>query len=221
MLLGQARSLQANTVAQSAPVSKVPLKTSQARHPSFATTFARVRGTLTPEKVPLFASLVEPAAAAASGAGPSPCRSQTQRVPHAKEDEPLDERAAAHHGEAAPGMFELDPLGRALAQQALALKAAEVQVPAPVAAPSPPLDRLVERLLRRFALSATKGRGVAHLELGDAALGGGRLTIEAEGRAVRIVVEQDGGCDQATERWAKQLEQRLQAKGLTTEVELR
>jgi len=91
--------------------------------------------------------------------------------------------------------------------------------PPPPAATLPPVEQLVDRLLRRIALGGSRHRGTAFLEIGAGELQGASVTIHAEGGRLCIEVEAPQG--EASRRWRHQLQERLRARGLEAEVTLR
>ena len=92
--------------------------------------------------------------------------------------------------------------------------------PAPPAAPAPPplppVDLLVDRLLRRLSIGGTRERGTARLEIGAGPLQGAAILVHAEGARLRI--ELDTPEDEASRRWKRRLQERLEAQGWEAEI---
>ncbi|MCS6900824.1 MAG: hypothetical protein RMJ98_13875 [Myxococcales bacterium] len=91
--------------------------------------------------------------------------------------------------------------------------------PPPPGTHLPPIQLLVDRLLRRIALEGSRHRGTVLLEIGAGAFQGSSVTIHAEGRC--LVVEIEAADGEALRRWQCQLQERLKARGLEVEVNLR
>lgn len=83
----------------------------------------------------------------------------------------------------------------------------------------PPVDQLVDRLLRRIALGGSRHRGTAFLEIGAGGLQGATVAIHAEGG--RLSIEVDAPDNESSRRWRSALEERLRERGLEAEILLR
>ena len=146
-----------------------------------------------------------PAEPAAPPRTPPVRRRERERDPDEREPPPRDRG--------------LDPLERALYEPWSSFRppAAPPIAPAPSAAPPPALEALVDRFLRRVAVSGDRNRGVAHLEMGEGVLGGGTVTITADGRTVQLKI--DAPASAGAEQWGEQLAGRLRARGFEVELE--
>lgn len=118
-----------------------------------------------------------------------------------------------------PDRDPLEPLERTLWPLRPPVAPPPPASPPPPAAALPPVDQLVDRLLRRLALGGSRHRGTAFLEIGAGELQGASVTIHAEGGRLCIDVEAPEG--EASRRWRSQLQERLRARGLEAEVTLR
>ena len=123
-------------------------------------------------------------------------------------------------------LWGLDPLDRALycpGFPAPALAASPACAPrsdaAPAPAGAPALDALVDRFLKRFAMSGDRHRGTAHLGVGAGELAGGSLTVHAEGNVVTVTLDAPPGVDGAS--LGARLAARLRARGLDATVDVR
>lgn len=87
------------------------------------------------------------------------------------------------------------------------------------APPSPALDALVDRFLRRVAFSGGRQRGVAHLEIGAGELSGASLTISSEGGEVELLLDAPPGVD--PEPYRALLSKRLAARGVRATVRVK
>jgi hypothetical protein len=118
-----------------------------------------------------------------------------------------------------PNRDLLEPLERTLWHLRPPATSPPPASPPPSAAALPPVDQLIDRLLRRIALGGSRHRGTAFLEIGAGNLEGASVTIHAEGSRLCIEVEAPEG--EASRRWRHQLQERLRARGLEAEVTLR
>lgn len=146
--------------------------------------------------------------------------------PVARDDEAASDAEAAQESptelDAGWDGFGLDPLERALWQPTLG--APEARAPVRVSPPAmplaaPPLDALVDRFVKRFAMSGDRNRGTAHLAIGGGELAGGAVTVRAEGGAVTIVVDAPPGV--SGEAFGARLGERLRARGIDATIEVR
>lgn len=137
------------------------------------------------------------------------------------DDRDRDEPAASALGEGLEAPIAgLDPLERALYQPRLATFDTARAAPAPPPqAPAPPLELLVDRFVKRFAMSGDRHRGTAHLTVGAGELAGGSVTLHAEHGAVTIVVDAPPGADGSS--LGERLRQRMKARGVEATVEVR
>jgi hypothetical protein len=132
-----------------------------------------------------------------------------------------------------PGMdpSELDPFARHLShltpfelQLGLGQLLPSSATPSAQAASLPPalasanLDEIVSRMVTRFALSGDKQRGTSHLAVGAGELSGGSITLEAEGRAVRVRIDAPPGVD--ARAFGEAVRTRLEARGLEPTIEI-
>jgi hypothetical protein len=124
-------------------------------------------------------------------------------------------------------MVPLDALSRALWEPGFAFEPRAVIACAPsfvAAAPpssiaGPTLDAMLDRFVRRVAMSGDRRRGTAHLEIGSGDLAGGTLTVTADGPSLSIVLDLPADAD--AEGWRRRLLERLRQRGLDAEVEIR
>jgi hypothetical protein len=115
----------------------------------------------------------------------------------------------------------LDPLERALYQPRAPLmgEASRMAPSPPPPMPAPPLDTLLDRFVKRFAMSGDRNRGTAHLSVGAGELAGGTVTLHAENGAVTIVVDAPAGADGAG--LGERLRARMAGRGIEATVEVR
>jgi hypothetical protein len=126
---------------------------------------------------------------------------------------------------------ELDPLARHLSH----LTPFELQLgsagpplvtttPSAQAAALPPalssanLDEILSRMVTKFALSGDKNRGTSHMVVGSGELAGGAITLEAEGKAVRVRIDAPPGVD--ARAFGEGIRTRLEARGLEPTIEV-
>ncbi|MCU0656156.1 MAG: hypothetical protein MUF64_13160 [Polyangiaceae bacterium] len=109
-----------------------------------------------------------------------------------------------------------DPLERALwAWRPPALQ----EPPALPVIALPPVDQLVDRLLRRLALGGSRHRGTALLEVGAGSLQGATIVIHAEDARLRIEIETPD--TEAARRWQQGVQAKLRERGFEAEILLR
>lgn len=200
--------IDATTARPRAPSPPHPSRSATARFASLLTARA-------PQKSPAGPPLAPPAEAALS----SPTAPTPRPRPHGRTDDRTPERAPRPAPPSADELARLDPLERSLWHA----RPLEFAAPPPSSSPpplaTPPLDQLVERLLRRVAIGNGRHRGVAHLEVGAGSLQGASITIHADQGTVRIEI--DAPASPATDTWRRELERRLHERGLDAQVTLR
>lgn len=116
----------------------------------------------------------------------------------------------------------LDPLHRAMAG------GGEWKMPAALEPKTEPLaatarvslEQVVEQLVRKIAWSGNMRAGVMRVEIGEGALSGASLLVQADGAELRVTLDLPAGADAAG--WRERIEKRLTNKGLrVTDFEVR